>query len=498
MTTGTRLMLLASRGSAGRQTMPLARTIAAHPRASWTLGAGESLPPCRVFPVMRGFSSYPSHEVLGLPALSPTMEVGTISAWKVEEGASFSEGDVIAEIETDKATVDFTAVDDGFVAKILSPPGTEIKVGEPILVTVEDEGNVSAFADFQAPATSASESSPTPELAPSTPAPASATPAAASPPPAPAAAAPQPVPGQALATPPSPGTGRVFASPFARKLAREAGYDISQIQGTGPNNRVLAADVESFTPSQAMEAGAPASAAPRVGDGFVDFELSEESLRIADQLVASKQLVPHYSLSVDMELTALLEARDQLNQSLPEEDQLSVHDMFVKAAALAMRSVPEVNSSWMETFVRMYHRVDINIMVGVGDGLVAPVIRDAGGKGMKAISDEIRGMVEAAQNNDLGADDAVTGTFTIVNLGMYGVKSASPIISMPQAAVLALGTIEERVLPNNDPESDQIYRVAPMITATCAFDHRVVDGAVGAQWLAAYRKMIESPMTMLL
>lgn len=232
------------------------------------------------------------------------------------------------------------------------------------------------------------------------------------------------------------------------------------------------------------------------------------------------------------QLGALLDTRKSLNAVLGEEEQITVNDMLLKAAGLAMKTVPDVNSSWMETVVRAYSRCDVNVVVGVGDGLVAPVIQDIGSKGIKSISDEVRAAVAGAKAGSLNADAYKCGTFTVVNLGMYGVKSAAPIVTMPQAAVLALGSIEERVLPNDDPESEQIYRLADVVTgefsfvfnfrrptrlltrlplrvptlpsllkprtATCSFDHRVVDGAVGAQWLAAFKKLVENPMTMLL
>jgi len=439
---------------------------------------------------VRCFSALPSHEVVGLPALSPTMEAGTIGAWKVEEGAAFSAGDTIAEIETDKATMDFEAQDDGVVAKIIASAGTEIKVGEPIMVLVEDLADVGAFANFEAPASAA------PPATASAPAP---TPTPPTPPPPTPVDAPTPAPVAAPVTAPAAAPeGRVFASPYARKLAREMGIEISEIPGTGPHGRVLAADVSEFEPAAPTAAAAAGLPPPVQGDGFVDVAVSQQSMEMAARMVQSKLQVPHYYLNVDIEVSALLEVREQLNGVLGEDEQLSLNDLLIKAAALAMKTTPEVNSSWMESFVRVYDRCDVNLVVGVGDSLLTPVIRDVSGKGVMAISQAVKEAVAGAEDGSLALASQELGTFTVVNLGMYGVKAASPIITMPQAAVLALGAVETRVLPNNDSESEEIYRLAPVLSATCSFDHRVVDGAVGAQWMASFKKLVESPVTMLL
>jgi len=437
----------------------------------------------------RGFSTYPDHEVVGLPALSPTMEVGTISSWKFAEGASFDAGDVVCEVETDKAVVDFEMQDEGVIAKFLVDAGSEINVGSPIMITVSDPADVAAFKDYT-PEAEASTPDPKPAA---TPAP---TPAPTPPPAAPPAAAPV-----AAAS----SGERVFASPLARKLAKEAGYDISGVSGTGPHGRVIAADIVGFTPAavavetfvaEAEVVAAPAASAI-AGDGFVDYPVSEEAREIAARLTKSKQQVPHYYLSVEIELDAILAMRSELNATLGD-DSLSLNDLLVKAAALAMKSVPDVNASWLGTSVRMYDRCDVNVIAGVGDGLVAPVLKDVGSMGLKDLSDGIRAKVEGAEDGSLRPEDCAIGTFSVVNLGMYGVKSASLIVTEPQAAVLGLGAAVEKVVPNEDPDAEQIYRMATMLTATCSFDHRVVDGAVGAEWLATYKKLVENPITMLL
>lgn len=285
----------------------------------------------------------------------------------------------------------------------------------------------------------------------------------------------------------------------------------STIPATGPRNRVVVADVNNFVPGTAPAAAttatpaattAPAAAqaavqAPPVyTSDFVDYPVSAAGREIAARMTRAKQEVPHYYLTVDIELKNLLETREKLNANMSEDEQISVNDMFIKAASLAMKTVPAVNSSWMESVVRTFNRCDINVVIGAGDNAQAPVLVDAGSKGLKSISDDMRSHMKSL--NSASASPYTAGTFTMVNLGMYGVTSAAPIVTSPQAAVLALGAIEEKVLPNDDVESDVIYRLAPVVTATCSFDHRVVDGAVGAQWLDAYKKLIENPMTMLL
>jgi pyruvate dehydrogenase E2 component (dihydrolipoamide acetyltransferase) len=429
------------------------------------------------------------------------MEAGTIASWNKAEGESFGPGDVICSVETDKATVDFEAQDDGVVAKILVPAGPdEIKVGVPIMITVEDEGDVGAFADYvlEESATSAPQ-------APAAAAPAPAAPAAPSP--APAAAAPP-----ASAPVAAPTGGRVVASPLAHMLAKDMQYDIASIPGTGPGGRVIAADVREFVPSAATEAtgagaaadaAAPAQAAmaasaPIPGSGFTDYPLSDSAREVAARLAQSKRNVPHYYLTVDIRMDALLKLRKELSAAVGEDSNLGVYELVIKAAAKSMKAVPSANASWMESVVRVFDSVDMNVVVGTGDKLYTPVIRDCGSKGIKSISDELAAAVDAVESGELTPDFATMGTFTVMNLGMYGIKSCAPIIREPQACALALGTLENRIIPNDDPDSDEIYKEAVMMTATLSCDHRVVDGAVGAQWLAAFKSHIESPSTLLL
>ena len=464
----------------------------------------------------RWFASYPPHEVVGLPALSPTMESGSIASWNVSEGDSFAAGDSLANIETDKATVDLEATDDGFVAKILAEAGSgDINCGEPILVTVEEEEDVAAFKDFVAEG--AEPPAAEEEAAPPAPAVEAAPPAAA--PASPPAAAPAPA-----------ATGeRVVASPRAHTLAKQKGYgEISalRIVGTGLGGRIIAQDVMDYDPASApaapaaetvatapQAAAAPAAPAaplpePVSGDGYTDYALPPAALELASRLHSSKQNVPHYYLTIDLTMDALLDLRSQLNATTKAEEGegISVNDLLMKAAAAAMKTVPAANASWMDSFIRVYDSVDVNVVVGSGSALYSPVIRDVGRRGLKSVSDDVAAAAAAVAGDDDGesADPSSVpgfgdvGTFTMVNLGMFGVKSCAPIIREPQACALAIGAIENRIVPNDDPDADEIYKESCMMTATLSCDHRVVDGAVGAQWLSAFKGHVENPVTLLL
>jgi len=396
-------------------------------------------------------------------------------------GDEINEGDVICSIETDKAQVDFEATDPGFVAKLLVPDGAnDVPVGSPILVIVEDESDVAAFANFELEAAPAAAEAPAPAAAP-------------------VAAAPAPVAAPVAAAPASTG-GRVFASPKARMMARETGMDLSQVTGTGPRGRVTAVDIEEFiaagvsaTAPAAAAAAAPASVA---GVGFSDVAVPADKLAYAATMELSKQTIPHYYLTIDMNLEKLLAIRAELNSTLAEDEQISVNDFFIRASALAMKTVPDMNSSWMDTFVRQYHSV--NTAVTVGDGVPTPVIANTNALGLFAISSAAKGALEKHSTGALTSADISGATFTISNLGMFGIKTASPVISPNQAGHLAIGNIEKRIIPNDDPDSDEIYKEAYMVTATMSCDHRVVDGAVGATWLQVFKGLVEKPITMLL
>ncbi|KAF4038332.1 2-oxoacid dehydrogenases acyltransferase (catalytic domain) [Phytophthora infestans] len=440
----------------------------------------------------RSFSSLPDHEVVGLPALSPTMEVGTIAKWNKQEGDQISAGDVVCEVETDKAVVDYEATDDSYLAKILVQAGSgEIAVGQPIFVTVMEKKDMAAFKDFSADAAPAVEAAPVtpaveaaPAAAPATPAPAAATPAS------------------------TPASGRVFASPLAKKVARESGAVLSVINGSGPNGRIVKADVDAAlaagtaAPAQTADAAAPAAAAtaaPTATANYTDYPISPEAQAVAQQFTQQKLDVPHYHLSTNLTIDKLLDARARLNAGRGEEEQLSVNDFIVRAASLAMRKVPDANSSWKGSFIRQFKDVNVNLMVSTSaGGVVAPVLNQVNRKGLDDISKETQAAVAKANDGEFESVDLANGTFTISNVGQFDVQSLAGIVRPDQACLLGLGTIEKKVVPNDDPNAEQIYKYAQVMTATLACDHRVIDGAVGAQWLATFKELVEDPLKMIL
>ncbi|DAZ97163.1 TPA: LOW QUALITY PROTEIN: hypothetical protein N0F65_004013 [Lagenidium giganteum] len=450
-------------------------------------------------PAARSFSSLPDHEVVGLPALSPTMETGTIAKWRKQEGELIKAGDIICEVETDKAVVDFEAQDDYYLAKILKPEGTaDIQVGEPIFVTVAEEDHLAAFANFTLEGTAAA---PAVEAAPV---------AAAAPAPTPVST---PAPAAAAAPVARASSERVFASPLAKKVARESGALLSVINGSGPHGRIIKADVEDALArgqataqptAEVAVAAAPAAAAPEAvpqaaaAAGYTDYPISLEAQAFAQQLAQQKLDVPHYHLSADITIDSLLSARERLNAGRAEDEKLSVNDFIVRAASLAMKKVPEVNSAWMGTFIRQYRDTNINLVVSTAaGGSVSPVISQVNSKGLDEISKNVRDIVAKANDESLAPADLVAGTFTISNVGMYDVRSLAGIVSPNQSCLLGLGAIQKKVVPNDDVNAEQIYKYAMVMSATLACDHRVIDGAVGAQWLAVFKELVEDPLKMI-
>lgn len=424
--------------------------------------------------------------MLTMPALSPTMERGTIASWVKAEGDAVAPGEVMAEVETDKATVAFESVEEGFIAKILVQAGDgEIEVGTPVAILAENEEDISKFADFQVGAEAASSAAVTPTPAAATPA--ASTPAATS----------------AATAPVASAGGRVVASPYARLLAREKGIDISAVTGTGPERRIIAADVQAFVPSAAAPAAAPAAAqatsaapaaaaaaAPAPGSGYTDIPHTNIRKVTAQRLTQSKQEIPHYYLSAECVVDNLLSVRAQLNQNREKTSKISVNDFVVKASALALKANPAVNSSWMTDSIRQFDYVDISVAVSTPTGLITPIVKDADLKGLAGISGEVKELAGRARENKLQPNEFIGGTFTISNLGMFGVHSFSAIINPPQAAILAVGGSSKRL--NADGTESNVM----IVTLSC--DHRVIDGAVGAQWLKSFKAYIEDPMSMLL
>jgi pyruvate dehydrogenase E2 component (dihydrolipoamide acetyltransferase) len=441
-----------------------------------------------------------------MPALSPTMEEGNLAKWLVKEGDKVSSGDVIAEIETDKATMEVEAVDEGTVARLVVPAGTEgVKVNAVIAVLAAEGEDVSVAASGNgAAAPAAKAEAPKAEAAPA----AKAAPAAA--------AAPAPVAAQVPAAAPS--DNRTFASPLARRLAKEAGIDVSAISGTGPHGRVVKKDVETAVADGGLKpaaAAAPSAAAPApaallakgpsdeaVLKNFAEgsYELvPHDGMRktIAKRLQESKQTIPHFYVSVDCELDALLALRAQLNASAPEKDgkpvyKLSVNDMVIKAMALALRDVPEANVSWTEANMVKHKHADVGVAVSIPGGLITPIIRSAETKSLSAISNEMKDLGARAKSRKLKPEEYQGGTTAVSNMGMMGVKNFSAVVNPPHATILAVGAGEERVVV----KKGQMV-VANVMTVTLSTDHRAVDGALGAELLGAFRRYIENPMGML-
>ena len=416
-----------------------------------------------------------------MPALSPTMTEGTLAKWHKQAGDSVAAGDVLAEIETDKATMEVEAVDEGVLAKILVAEGTEdVAVNAPIAVLLEEGEDEGALAGFTAAG--------------------AAVPAAA---PASAASA-APAPAAPLARA-NGADERVLASPLARRMAAQFGINLAQLKGTGPGGRIVKADIEAFrggapavTAAVAAPAGAPLPAVARPVapvEGDAPFELVPNSnIRkvIARRLTESKQTVPHYYLNIDCRIDRLLEIRRELN-SRDDGFKLSVNDFVIRAVALALTAVPDANASWTDAGIKRYRRADVAVAVAIEGGLVTPVVRGAEGKGLRVISEEMKGLAEKARAGKLMPEDYQGGTFSISNLGMFGIRDFAAVINPPQGGILAIGAGEQRPVV-----IDGTLAVATVMTCTLSGDHRVIDGAVGAAFLAAFKKLIQEPLTMLL
>jgi pyruvate dehydrogenase E2 component (dihydrolipoamide acetyltransferase) len=439
-----------------------------------------------------------------MPALSPTMEEGTLAKWHVKQGDAVKSGDVIAEIETDKATMEVEAVDEGTVEEILVPEGTEgVKVNAPIARLSGDAPAASAPAPkAEAPKAEA----PKPE-------PAKAEAQGKPPQPAAPAAPPrgeqQPAP-VALKAPPG---ARIFASPLARRIAEQKGLDLSALQGSGPHGRIVKADVEQAKPGAApAQAKAPAgqpqpgqaaAAAPRqvlsleqqgIKPGSYDLiPLDGMRKTVARRMTDSFRDVPHFPLTIDVELDGLLAARGKINALLEKEGvKVSVNDMVIKAAAVALKRVPEANASYTPEGIAMHHHADVAMAVALEHGLITPIIREAESKGLAEIAKEAKDLAERARARKLKPEEFSGGTFTVSNLGMFGIKTFASIINEPQGAILSVGVGEKRPVVRGDQ-----LAVATLMSVTLTCDHRVVDGAIGARWLAAFKALIEDPITMI-
>jgi len=436
-----------------------------------------------------------------MPALSPTMTEGTLATWHKKEGDKVKSGDVIAEIETDKATMEVEAVDEGTMGKILVAEGTEnVPVNEVIAILLE-EGEDAGALKGGAPAPKAEAPAAEPKAEAKAEAPAA-----------------QPAP---TAKPATNGhdDGRVFASPLARRMAQQAGVDLAALKGSGPHGRIVKADIDAAlaggAPAAKPAAAAPEAAKPaaaaaapaakpaaaggpnakQLADAFgIPYsEQKHSNMRktVARRLLESKQSVPHFYLTVDIELDALLKLRKELNDR--GDVKLSVNDLIIKAAALALRKVPAANASWTDEAMIQYERVDVSVAVATPGGLITPIIKDADRKGLGTISGEMKDLAARARDGKLKPEEYQGGTFSISNLGMFGVKDFAAIINPPQSCILAVGAGTQRPVVK-----DGALAIATVMSCTLSVDHRAVDGAVGAEYLAAFKKLVEDPITMLL
>jgi pyruvate dehydrogenase E2 component (dihydrolipoamide acetyltransferase) len=433
-----------------------------------------------------------------MPALSPTMEEGNLAKWLVKEGDKVSSGDIIAEIETDKATMEVEAVDEGIIAKIVVAGGTEgVKVNALIAILAEEGEDVAEAAKGGGAAPAAAPISEAKVEAPSS----------------------APAPQAAPASAPAATSGeRVFASPLARRIAKDGGIDVAAIEGSGPHGRVIKRDVEAAiaggtgkaasAPSASGEAPKAAASAPVGMSAEQTLKLFKEDSyelvkhdgmrkTIAKRLQESKQTIPHFYVSVDCELDALLKLRGELNASAPMKDdkpvyKLSVNDMVIKALALALRDVPEANVSWTDENMVMHKHSDVGVAVSIPGGLITPIIRSAELKTLSAISNEMKDYGKRAKERKLKPEEYQGGTTAVSNMGMMGVSNFSAVVNPPHATILAVGAGEQRPVVK-----DGALAIATVMTVTLSTDHRAVDGALGAELIGAFKTYIENPMGML-
>ncbi|KAL0415078.1 UNVERIFIED_CONTAM: pyruvate dehydrogenase complex, mitochondrial [Sesamum latifolium] len=404
---------------------------------------------------------------------------GNIARWLKKEGDKVSPGEVLCEVETDKATVEMECMEEGYLAKILRGDGSSgIKVGEIIAITVEEEEDVGKFKDYTP---SASDAAPAPK-APSAPTQTKQE----------VAEVPVTSPEPKVSKPSAPSSAgnRIFASPLARKLAEDHNVSLSNIKGTGPDGRIVKADIEDYLASRGKEVSQAPKADTTISAALDYTDIPHSQIRkvTALRLLQSKQTIPHYYLTVDICVDKLMELRSQLN-SLQEASggkRISVNDLVIKAAALALRKVPQCNSSWTNDYIRQYHNVNINVAVQTDNGLYVPVIKDADKKGLSKISDEVKHLAQKAKENSLKPEDYEGGLLA---------SSNSAIINPPQAGILAVGSAEKRVIPGGGPDQ---YKFASFMSVTLSCDHQVIDGAIGAEWLKAFKGYIENPESMLL
>jgi pyruvate dehydrogenase E2 component (dihydrolipoamide acetyltransferase) len=427
-----------------------------------------------------------------MPALSPTMEKGNLARWLKKEGDKIKSGDILAEIETDKATMEYEAVDEGTLAKIVVPEGTQDVAVNSVIAVLAGEGeDVTAAA-------SAAKAAPPPK-APEAPKPQATPPKAATPAPQPVAAS---------------GSNRVFSSPLARRLAKEANIDLGRVSGSGPHGRLIARDIEDVKsgkgvakPGAAAAAARAVAIAPNLSDqqilslyepGSYELEPHDGMRRtIAQRLTASVQTVPHFYETMDCDIGRLMTAREEINAAAPKDKdgkpayKLSVNDFVIKALALALQRVPDANVSWTETGMLKHKHSDVGVAVALPGGLITPIVRNAESKSLSAISNEMRDLAERTRARKLKPHEYQGGTTSVSNLGMFGIKDFTALINPPQSTILAVGAGEERAVVRNGQ-----LAVATIMSVTLSCDHRAVDGALGAELIVAFKKLIENPVMM--
>ncbi|MCB1651617.1 MAG: pyruvate dehydrogenase complex dihydrolipoamide acetyltransferase [Alphaproteobacteria bacterium] len=418
-----------------------------------------------------------------MPALSPTMTEGNLAKWLKAEGDSVESGDVIAEIETDKATMEVEAVDEGILGKIIVPAGTpNVPVNDVIAILLEDgeEFDESMLGSNTAPPAKAA----TPQQEPATKAESKA----------PATPVSTPAPAQTAGN-------RIFASPLARRIAANKNIDLAQVKGSGPRGRIVKADVEGFKAGASPAASSTAAAAPLSADeklneyGMVYTEVPNNNIKkiTAKRLQESKQTVPHFYLTIECQLDNLLAARKAINEQSGDDFKLSVNDFIVKAAAMALKAYPAANTSWTDEAVRQYKHADISVAVATPNGLMTPIVKMAENKGLKEISSQVRDLAKRARDGKLKPEEFQGGSFTVSNLGMFGIKEFGAIINPPQACILAIGGGEQKPVV----EKGEI-KIRTVMNCTLSVDHRAVDGAVGAEYLQIFKRYIENPVSMLI
>jgi pyruvate dehydrogenase E2 component (dihydrolipoamide acetyltransferase) len=459
-----------------------------------------------------------------MPALSPTMEKGNLAKWLKKEGDLVKTGDVIAEIETDKATMEYEAIEDGTLAKIVVPEGTnDVPVNQLIAVLAQEGEDVTAAAAAAAKAGPAAKAPSAVEAAPKPAQPAASSIAqeakAAPPSPAPSVpwrdgGEPAQTKGRGSVATTAPAAGRIFSSPLARRLAKEAGMEIGRIQGSGPHGRVVARDIAAAREGRGLRAPAAASAgpAPMIAPAMTDQQIRalyedgsyelvpHDGMRrtIAARLTASVQTIPHFYLTVDCDIGKLLEAREEINATAPKDKdgkpayKLSVNDFVIKALALALQRIPDANVSWTEAGMLKHKHSDIGVAVAMPNGLITPIIRNAESKSLSTISNEMRELASRARARKLKPQEYQGGTTAISNLGMYGIKDFTAVINPPHATILAVGAGEERAVVRNGK-----IEAAHIMSVTMSCDHRAVDGALGAELIGAFKSLIENPVMML-